>query len=227
MVVPDSPPPKWSRRPPGSAVKRPTKWRLLLAVLIVFALIFVAGRLFTRSTPSPPIAGPPKLPITAAAKAEVRLVSIFYPLADGSGLSGVIQKRNPCPDERACLRDLLLALQENPGIGLIPTLPEQSEIKSVWIDGATATINFSRETIQHLPGGVQSERLILAALVDTLAVNFPRVQQLALQIDGVPAETLKGHVDLTVPYGTDFSLVRRPLLPSSPVKSGSFSERSL
>lgn len=226
MVVPVSPPPKWSRRPSRSVVKRPTKWRLFLVALFAIVLIFVAGRLFTRPTPSPPSASPPKLPITAATKEEVRLVSIFYPLADGSGLSGVIQKRQPCPDERACLRDLLLALKENPGIGLIPTLPEHSEIRSVWIEGATATIDFSRETIQHLPGGVQSERLILSALINTLAVNFPRVQQLALQIDGVPAETLKGHVDLTSPYGTDFSLVRRPLLPSSPVKSGTFSERS-
>jgi hypothetical protein len=154
------------------------------------------------------------------------MVSLFYPLADGSGLSSIIQKRPACPDEAACLEDLLLALSENPGAGLFPLLPLANGPPSIFIDGATATINFNRETIQHLPGGVQSERLVLAALIDTLAVNYPQVQQLSIEIDNVPAETLKGHVDLSTPFVADFSLVRRPLLPSFPVKSGTPAERS-
>jgi hypothetical protein len=154
------------------------------------------------------------------------MVSLFYPFADGSGLSSIIQKRPTCPDEAACLEDLLLALSENPGEGLFPLLPLPNGPPAISIDGATATINFSRETIQHLPGGVQSERLVLAALIDTLAVNYPQVQQLAIEIDGLPAETLKGHVDLSTPFAVDFSLVRRPLLPSFPAKSGTSSERS-
>ena len=154
------------------------------------------------------------------------MVSLFYPLADGSGLSSIIQKRPDCPDEAACREDLLLALSENPGAGLFPLLPVSNDPPLIVIDGATATINFSRETIQHLPGGVQSERLVLAGLIDTLAVNYPQVQQLAIEIDGLPAETLKGHVDLSTPFVADFSLVRRPLLPSFPVKSGTTTERS-
>lgn len=154
------------------------------------------------------------------------MVSLFYPLADGSGLSSIIQKRPACPNEAACLEDLLLALSENPGAGLFPLLPLPGAPPAISIAGATATINFRRETIQHLPGGVQSERLVLAALIDTLAVNFPQVQQLSIEIDGVPAETLKGHVDLTSPFSADFSLVRRALLPSFPVKPGTSSERS-
>jgi hypothetical protein len=154
------------------------------------------------------------------------MVSLFYPLADGSGLSSIIQKRPACPDDTACLEDLLLGLSENPGAGLFPLLPRLGTPPTIFLDGATAHINFSRETIQHLPGGVQSERLVLAALVDSLAVNFPQVQQLSIEIDGVPAETLKGHVDLNTPFSADFSLVRRPLLPSFPVPSGTSSERS-
>jgi hypothetical protein len=154
------------------------------------------------------------------------MVSLFYPLADGSGLSSVISKRPVCPDETACLDDLLLALSENPGAGLFPLLPVLSPPPSIAINGATVTVNFRRETVQHLPGGVQSERLVLAALVNTLAVNFPQVQQLAIEIDGLPAETLKGHVDLSTPFAADFSLVRRALLPSFPVQSGTSSERS-
>ena len=226
MVSPDSPPSKWSRRPPRADAKSSTTGRLLLIALCAFALGFVTYRFFLQ--PSPPVSS--KTP-TAAAPAPVaaepeRMVSLFYPLADGSGLSSVIQKRPACPDETACLEDLLQALSENPGAGLFPLLPLLNVPPSIAIEGATATVNFRRETIQHLPGGVQSERLVLAALVNTLAVNFPQVQQLSIEIDGIPAETLKGHIDLSTPFVTDFSLVRRALLPSFPVNPGTSSERS-
>ena len=224
MVSPDSPPPKWSRRPPGADAKSSTTGRLLLLAFCAFALGFVTYRFFLQPPP-PDNSKPPAAAAPVAAEPE-RMVSLFYPLADGSGLSSVIQKRPACPDETACLEDLLLALSENPGAGLFPLLPLLNVPPSIAIEGATATINFRRETIQHLPGGVQSERLVLAALANTLAVNFPQVQQLAIEIDGVPAETLKGHVDLSTPFVADFSLVRRALLPSFPVKSGTSSERS-
>lgn len=221
MITPDSPPPKWSRRPPRPVAKSLTLRRFLLVAGGAFALGFAAYRLFLH--PPPPDLGV-KAPATAAEESG-RLVTLFYPLADGSGLSSIIQKRGACPNEAACLADLLLALSENPGAGLFPLLTFFGTPPEIVIEGATATINFSRETIQHLPGGVQSERLILTALIDTLAVNFPRVQQLAIEIDGLPAETLKGHIDLSTPFLADFSLVRRPLLPSFPVKTGIPSER--
>ena len=225
MVSPDSTP-KWSRRSPQAVAKSSTTRRLLLIALGAFALGFATYRLFLQ-TPPPASSKTTTAPSPTAATREAgRLVSLFYPLTDGSGLSSLIQKRPTCPDEAACLQDLLLALSENPGAGLLPLLPLSVAPPLAWIDGPTATINFSRDTIQHLPGGVQSERLILAALVDTLAVNFPQVQQLSVEIDGVPAETLKGHVDLSTPFVADFSLVRRALLPSFPVKPGTSSERS-
>lgn len=227
MVTPDSPPPKWSRRPPPPVAKRSSGWRFLLVAGCAFALGFVTYRLLlspappTVRTKAPAAAAPP--PATEEAG---RMVSLFFPLADGSGLASIIQKRPACLNEAACLEDLLLALSENPGAGLFPLLTLPGGPPAIIIEGATATINFRRETVQLFPGGVRSERLILAALIDTLAVNFPRVQQLAIEIDGLPAETLKGHIDLSTPFPTDFSLVRRPLLPSFPVKSGISSERS-
>ena len=225
MVSADSTPPKWSRRPPRPVAKSSTAWSVVLVACCAFALGFAAYRLFLPP-PAPQLSAKAPAPAVPASEDSWRMVSLFYPLADGSGLSSIIQKRPACSNETACLEDLLLALSENPGAGLFPLLPLPGGAPAVSIDGATATINFRRETIQHLPGGAQSERLVLAALVDTLAVNFPQVQQLSIAIDGVPAETLKGHVDLTTPFVADFSLVRRALLPSFPVKSGTSSERS-
>lgn len=221
MAPADSTPPKWSRRPPPAVANNSSWWRLLLLTGCTLALALGAYRLF-----SPAPAPPARVTKPATSDESWRLVTLFYPLADGSGLSSIIQKRPLCQDETACLEDLILALSDNPGAGFFPLLPVHTPPAAVWIEGATATINFRHESLQQIPGGTHSERLFLAALIDTLAVNFPQVQQLAVEIDGIPAETLKGHVDLSTPFVADFSLVRRPLLPSFPAKSGSFSERS-
>ncbi|PKN12601.1 MAG: hypothetical protein CVU69_06075 [Deltaproteobacteria bacterium HGW-Deltaproteobacteria-4] len=226
MASPDSSVPKWSRRPPQTVAKSLKGWHLALVAFCAFALGFAVYRLWLQP-PVPPINIMSPVLSAPATEEPGRTVSLFYLLADGSGLSGILQKRPACRDEAVCLEDLLLALSENPGAGLFPVLRLPDGPPSIFIEGATATINFSRETIQHLPGGVQSERLVLAALVNTLAVNYPRVQQLSIEIDGVPAETLKGHVDLNEPFAADFSLVRRALPPTLPVKPGTSSERSL
>lgn len=221
MVSPDSPSQKWSRRPPEAVAKSSSGWRFILIAVCAFALGFATYRVFLQ----PPAPVPPP-PVKAVADPG-RMVSLFYPLADGSGLASTILKRPACPEETACLEDLLIALSENPGAGRFPLLTLPSGPPAIGIDGATATINFSRETVQLLPGGVQSERLVLAALANTLAVNYPQVQQISIEIDGVPAEALKGHIDLSTPFAPDFSLVRRPLLPSFPIESGNNYERSL
>lgn len=224
MVSPDSPPKKWSRRPQEPVAKSSTTGRLLLIALGAALLGFATYRFFLQpAAPARSTAPPPAEAVVDSG----RMVSLFYPLTDGSGLASTILKRPACPEEPACLEDLLLALSENPGTGSFPLFALPNGPPAINIDGATATINFSRETVQHLPGGVQSERLVLAALANTLAVNYPQVQQLSIEIDGVPAETLKGHIDLSTPFAPDFSLVRRPLLPSFPIQSGNNSERSL
>lgn len=226
-MAPASPPPKWSRRPlpPETTAGGSGRRRLLLLLLLALLLGLGGMRLFSGSKESFRQSPPPAVVATPVVKPEAfRLVTIFYADATGNGLASEIRKRPLCPDEPACLRDLLVALGENPGSGLLPVLPAGFELKSVVLEGPTATIDLGRHAVAHLPGGVMSERLVLAALVDTLAVNFPQIQQLSVQIDGLPAETLKGHVDLRRPFAADFSLVRRPLQPS-PELSGTSIER--
>lgn len=227
MRPPDTSPPKWSRRPPQNVTRNSSTRIWLLLLLCTLALGYLAylrwheprppqGDLTPESAPAPP----------SKEKDPGHLITLFFPLADGSGLSSIIRKRPSCPNETACLQDILLALGESPGAGLFPTLPAGRHPLSASIDRTIATVNLSHETLQQLPGGVQSERLFLAALADTLAVNFPQVQQLTIQVDGLAVETLKGHIDLSTPFNVDFSLVRRPLLPSFPETPAPTSERS-
>ena len=116
MVSPDSPSPKWSRRSPEAVAKSSTGWRFILIAVCAFALGFATYRVFLQ----PPAPAPPP-PAEAVVDSE-RMISLFYPLADGSGLASTILKRPACREETACLEDLLRALGENPGAGSFPLL---------------------------------------------------------------------------------------------------------
>jgi hypothetical protein len=47
------------------------------------------------------------------------------------------------------------------------------------------------------------------SIVDSIAVNFPRIKQVKLLFNGKTAETLKGHLDLRGPLTPDFSMEKK------------------
>lgn len=47
------------------------------------------------------------------------------------------------------------------------------------------------------------------SIVNTIAVNFPRIKLVKLTINGKDAETLNGHIDLRKPLAPDFALERK------------------
>jgi hypothetical protein len=48
-----------------------------------------------------------------------------------------------------------------------------------------------------MPSGILSEEIAVNSLVQTLAVNVPRLHRLKILIHGQEVDTLAGHVDLT------------------------------
>ena len=70
-------------------------------------------------------------------------------------------------------------------------------------------IDLGDEIVNGLPGGSNSEMMAVYSIVDTVAVNFPRIKLVKLTIDGKSVETLKGHLDLSEPLASDFSLEKK------------------
>lgn len=68
-----------------------------------------------------------------------------------------------------------------------------------------------------IPGtGAHAELLTVYAVVNTLAVNFPAVKRVQILVEGRPATTLMGHVDLSRPLGPDLSLLAPADLSEAP-----------
>lgn len=181
-------------------------WLILVAVL--FSIGLTIGVFRTQTPPEKELAATP--PVAEG----VRNIILYFASADGLSLVPESRDISDCADELDCLLDTIRELGSGPRDGdLAAVLPPQLVVKGVSVEGSLVTVDFSPELVSAHPGGTQSELLTVYALADTLSVNFPHLRQVAIQVDGAPLETLKGHVDLRRPVVSDFSLVDEGVVP--------------
>jgi len=172
---------------------------LLLLVVLAWLL------LRTPSTPQVVLMAPAQ---PVATEVPEREVTLYFASVDARYLVATSQ-RILCADESACLRAVVEALVAGPVDELQPVLPPRTVLHDVQVVDETFTLNFDSQLVTGHPGGSQSELLTVYALVNTVAVNFPHLRQMSLQVDGQALTTLRGHVDLQRPLLADFSFARR------------------
>ena len=137
-----------------------------------------------------------------------RQVLLYFADADGNRLIGEQRLVEGCSDENACVQAVVAALAAGPQDAAAAVLPETVVLNALAMDGSLVALDFNADFINAHPGGTRSELLTIYALADTLAANFPHLRQFNFLVDGVPIETIKGHVDLRQPITPDFSLVQ-------------------
>jgi spore germination protein GerM len=82
---------------------------------------------------------------------------------------------------------------------LIDTIPEGTKILNVDIIKGVAYANFSNELSTKHWGGSAMEALTIQSIVDTLS-QFNGVAQVKIMLDGSPADTIAGHIDISQPF---------------------------
>lgn len=178
-----------------------------MAVLVIAFIIFAAilgALLLSRYAekeirPTPP----------GGERAETFPVTLFFATPDDSGLVREGREIDACDDPADCVTEVIGELAGGPLGELVPTLPAATVVRGVRAEGDLAIVDLGHEIIEGLPGGSHAELLAVYSMVDTIAVNFPRFRRVAFLIDGEPAQTLKGHIDLREPLVPDFTLEKK------------------
>jgi hypothetical protein len=155
-------------------------------------------RPFLRVTPAPPAASP--LPgVTVTPTLETVRVTLYFP--DQNGLLLHAEERDiPRPAAGAVfLRALYGELQKGPTReGLIAVIPAKMHLRNAFLlREGEAVLDLAVDS--GLTFGSEEELSIVAALVDTTLQNVAETSRVRILINGEPAETLGGHVDLTRP----------------------------
>jgi len=182
---------------------------LLLLIVAVGALVLLnqpAGgsrrprfRLFLRVTPAPAVAVTAAPGVTPPPPGAVVRLTLFFPSADDARLRAE-ERDIPKPSGAgAYLRAIFTELQKGPTrAGLVTALPAKMQLRNAFLlPEGTAVLDVAMDA--SLAFGSDEELSIVAALVDSTLQNVADTNHVRILVNGEPAETLAGHVDLTRP----------------------------
>jgi germination protein M len=183
---------------------------LLLALAVAVAVLIVVNRsgrsqgphrsrLFLRVTPGPPAALSPAPGTPAVTPPETVRVTLFFPGREDAKLRPE-ERDIPKPVEAsAYLKALFAELSRGPThTGLLPALPPRIRLRNAFLlPNGVAVLDLAVDA--GLAFGSQEELTIVASLVDTVLQNVADISRVRILVNGEPAETLGGHVDLTHP----------------------------
>jgi Sporulation and spore germination len=138
------------------------------------------------------------------------LVALLFAAPNEDRLVREGREIDACGGPAECVEAVVEELINGPLGELAPVLPSATPIREVRITGDLALVDFGEELIDGLPGGSSAEMMAVYSVVDTIAVNFPRIKQVKLLVGGKEVRSLKGHLDLHEPLTPDFSLEKTP-----------------
>jgi spore germination protein GerM len=180
---------------------------LLLLAAAVVALVLanrtvnparrLPPRVFLRVTAAPAATTPGPGP--AATPTETVRLTLFFPGQEDEKLR---------PEERdiakpsgpgASLRAIFGELAKGPRQpGLLPAIPPKIQLRNAFLQpGGEAVLDLAVDA--SLAFGSDEELSIVAALVDTTLQNVADTNRVRILVNGEPAETLGGHVDVSMP----------------------------
>jgi len=171
----------------------------LKTILLAAILTFVVG-IFIVARYSDYLLGPsPETKPSVSASRDVKLY-----LSDEEGLKLKAIRRNIAkgPLEKE-LREALVALIADPS----STIPAGTRLLGVKVTGEVAFIDFSAEIIKNHPGGSSGETQTIYSIVDTAALNFPKVKEVQILVEGRTEQTLAGHIDISMPLPPDMDII--------------------
>ncbi|MFA7402469.1 MAG: GerMN domain-containing protein [Pelobacteraceae bacterium] len=142
-------------------------------------------------------------------------VTLFFAV-EGTRLAREAREIDPCEDLNSCLKDVLDELLNGPVGEYEETIPEGTVVESVSIEGNQVTVGLNGAFSEAMPSGSSAEMLAVYSIVDTVAVNFPQIQKVKINVDGNTAVVLS-HLDLSDPLLPDYSLEQPS--PPEPEKS--------
>ena len=127
-----------------------------------------------------------------------RSVSLYFGSKDGKQL--LIEEREMLVTENReeSLSLLVSELISGPRKAGVRLIPADAVLRHTFIDErGTVFIDFSGSIRVPSQGGVLFEWLLAASIARTVLENVERVKKVVFLVDGKPAATLTGHVDLT------------------------------
>jgi spore germination protein GerM len=187
--------------------------------LVAFSLVLVLGlsyyynlqkRINQLVHPEPEPAQPYLVDRPAYSEtAPMKQVSLFFRSVTKEGMLELERRKIYSSDQVAVeAKQIVAELIAGSKEGWDAVLPPETKLREVFLTSeGLAVVDLTKEASSNHPGGISQEIASIYAVVDSLIENLPSVQQVQILVEGIEAETLAGHVDLTHPFSRDLSIV--------------------
>jgi germination protein M len=153
---------------------------------------------FLRVTPAP-VSGTPRP--GASAPVETVRVTLFFSDSNEGKLHPEERDIAKPAEPGAFLRTLFEELARGPTRpGLIGVLPPRIQLRNGFLMPSGEVV-LDLAVDSGLSFGSADELSLVSTLVDTMLQNVANTQRVRILVNGEPAESLGGHVDLTRPMG--------------------------
>lgn len=149
--------------------------------------------------------------LNAANKVAVRLVNLYY---ESPRMRLAAEPRNiPLPQSNAAAIPVVVReLIKGPAAATsLRLFPQDTVVRGAYLlPGGTVVVDLGGPTLTEGWGtGSHQELMAVYSLVQTLTANFADAQRVRILVNGVPAETLAGHVSLMKSFTPLSELVER------------------
>lgn len=189
--------------------KKKKRTRRFLVYALIVIIVFIAGIIFAPLLqekayqlkewfvkPPPP---------------EMKTVKLYFSEPKSEYLVYEERKIVASPEIIEEAKSILEELIKGPhDSSLSATLPPETEVRAAYIRDNYLYIDFSSSLRDKHPGGSTGELLTVYSIVNTLLDNFPSHSYVQILIEGMPEETLAGHIDIRKPLGKNFDMVKKP-----------------
>lgn len=175
------------------------------ALVLALSILLVAGAVYLWYAYLRPSTAPPEDQALVEEFEEqgTRSVTLYFGDRRGSGL--VSERRTIAAflhrDEEmeAMVGELLRGPQSRRAVR---TWPKGTRLHRAFYDDQQRLLylDFNNALVAGDTGGSTMETLTLAALLRSIAVDFPEVEAVQILVDGLEVETLHGHIDCTKPF---------------------------
>lgn len=142
---------------------------------------------------------------------EMRTVKLYFSAPQENYLLAeqreIVVSLNPDQEAKEILKELIKGPRDT---SLSPTLPSSAQVRDVWMQNNCIYVDFTSSLTKAHPGGTSGELLTVYSIVNTLLDNFSSYSQVQILIQGKPAETLAGHINISEPLSKNSNLIKNP-----------------
>ena len=186
--------------------------RIAISGIAITVVVFISAILISRRSEYPdltPLPLPPPVVTPGKGQPQLQKCTLFFFDTESLTLAGEERELHLSQDIAERLKQTITELLTDSINGLYETIPNGTFLYEVYVDDQlTAYLDFSRHLKDGHIGGTTAETLTVGAILRTVEANFPdEIRKVQVLIEGLEADTLAGHINISKPLALSLEAV--------------------